>query len=112
MSESVIELSKQLNKEILESDEYKKLRKYKKDLDKYPELRNSVQEFRKKNFQMHIENTGEDMTAAMRLEGEYKELLSNPLVTAYLNAELNFCRIAQKVSKNICRDIDIDLDFL
>ena len=29
MSESVIELSKQLNKEILESDEYKKLRKYK-----------------------------------------------------------------------------------
>lgn len=112
MSELIIELSKQLNKEILESDEYRKLRRCKKALDKNPELRDQVQEFRKRNFQMHLENTGVDMAEAIRLEGEYKELLSNSVVTAYLNAELNFCRIAQRVSKNICRDIDIDLDFL
>lgn len=112
MSGNVIETAKRLNTMILESEEYQKYCLYKKELGQMPELRKKVHEFRQKNFEVQLEGDIDDREAAARLAHEYKAVLENPLAASYLNAELCFCKMLQGVTKDICRDIDLELEFL
>lgn len=112
MSDNINETAKKLNTIILESEEYQKYCLYKNELSQVPELRNKVHEFRKKNFEVQLEGDVDDRESAARLAGEYRALLENPLVASYLNSELGFCKMFQSVVKDICRDIDLELEFL
>ncbi|MFQ9934008.1 MAG: YlbF family regulator [Lachnospiraceae bacterium] len=112
MSDKVMEASDRLNTLILESEEYQKYCLYKKELEQMPELRRQVQEFRKRNFEVQLEGDVDDMETAARLAVEYKAVLENPMAASYLNAELCFCKMMQTVTKNICRELDLELEFL
>lgn len=112
MSDKVIEAARNLNTLILESEEYQKYCLYKKELNQMPELRKKVHEFRKKNFEVQLEGDIDDREVAARLAHEYKAVLENPLSASYLNAELGLCKMLQGVIKDICYDIDLELEFL
>lgn len=113
MSEDIIiNSSKQLNTLIRESEEYQKYCLYKKELSQIPELYERVQEFRKRNFVLQIEAETYDKEAASRLSDEFRAILENPLAASYLNAELAFCKMSQRIFREVCDDIDLELDFL
>ena len=112
MSENVINSSKQLNTLIRESEEYQKYCLYKKELSQMPELYESVQEFRKRNFVLQIEADTYDREAASKLSDEFRTILENPLAASYLNAELAFCKMLQRVFGAACDGIEMELDFL
>lgn len=109
MSNAVIKTSKELNALILESEEYQKYCLYKKELSQMPELKAMVQEYRKKNFEIEGQDS---LRRKTDLSYECKNLLENPLVASYLNAELSLCKMLQNVTTNICKNIDLELDFL
>lgn len=109
MSDAVIKTSKELNAQIMESEEYQKFVLYKKELSQFPELKAMVQEYRKKNFEIDGEDSFKRKTD---LSHECKNLLENPLVASYLNAELSLCKMLQNVTTNVCKNIDLELDFL
>ena len=112
MSEQVMKSSNQLNRLILESEEYQKYCLYKKELSKMPELKERVHEFRRKNFEIQFQENLDDKEAADKLAQEYKDVLENAIAASYLNTELSFCRMMQRVSKNMCRNIELEIDFL
>lgn len=112
MSENIINSSKQLNTLIKESEEYQKYCLYKKELLQTPGLYEQVQEFRKRNFVLQLEADTYDKEAASRLSDEFRQVLENPLAASYLNAELAFCKMSQRVFKAICDGIELELDFL
>lgn len=112
MSDIIMESSKKLNELIKESEEYQKYCLYKKELIQIPELYEQVQEFRKRNFLIQLEADTFDKEAASRLADEFRPVLENPLAASYLNAELAFCKMSQRISKTVCSDIDLELDFL
>lgn len=112
MSENIINSSKKLNTLIRESEEYQKYCLYKKELSQTPELYEQVQEFRKRNFVLQLEADTYDKEAASRLSDEFRQVLENPLAASYLNAELAFCKMSQRVFKAICDGIELELDFL
>lgn len=112
MSENIINSSKQLNMLIKESDEYQKYCMYKDEISKLPELYREVQEFRKRSFLLQLEDDTYDKEVASKLSDEFKSVLENPLAAAYLNAELAFCKLSQRIFKEICDGIELELDFL
>lgn len=112
MSEDIINSSKHLNALIRESDEYQKYCLYKKELSQIPELYERVQEFRKRYFVLQIEADTYDKEAATRLADEFGPILDNPLTASYLNAELAFCKMSQRVFREVCEGIEMELDFL
>ncbi len=112
MSDKLKEASMQLNRLILESEEYQKYCLYKRELAQMPELSRQVHEFRKKNFEIQLEGDADDVDEAVKLAVEYRAVLENPMAASYLNAELSLCKMLQGITKNIYYDIDMELEFL
>lgn len=80
---------------ILESPEYKK---YAEILDKvklYPDLKEQIDEFRTRNFEMQrSEDTAFEKLEAF--ERQYGNFMDIPMVAEFLEAELAFCRMMQQ----------------
>lgn len=111
-SVNVIEASKELNRIIRESEEYQKFCLYQEELQQEPELYARTLEFRRKNFEIRIDNILDDAEQASQLAREYKDILETPLSASYLNAELGFCRMMQVITRNICDGIELGLEFM
>ena len=61
---------------------------------------------------LQIEAETYDREAASRLSDEFRAILENPLAASYLNAELAFCKMSQRIFREVCDDIELELDFL
>lgn len=79
---------------LLESEEYLKYTASKEILKQYPELKEQIDAFRKKSFELQTgkETLPEDYE---NLERDYEELMKNPAASDFLEAELAFCRMMQ-----------------
>lgn len=92
--------------EILSSEEYTRYARLRDRLKEDPDLKGRVDIFRMRNFELHRSNDAFD-----RLEGferEYEDLLEEPLVSEFLDAELAFCRMIQKNNDCIMRAIHFE----
>ncbi len=92
---------------IKNTDEYKEFQFQKDKIDKFPELKDRINEFRKKNYE--LQNSGQSATLmedAERLQKENEDLLENPLSADFLQAELEFCRMMQDVNACIIEGVD------
>ena len=78
---------------IQKSDVYRTYKKQEAILEKNPELVSRVQHFRSDNFRLQNEERG--------------NLLQNPEVNAYLDAELALCRMMQQICKTLTDGIEI-----
>jgi cell fate (sporulation/competence/biofilm development) regulator YlbF (YheA/YmcA/DUF963 family) len=105
--DSVHEALDRLIKEVIVSKEYNEYLREKERVKKYPELKNRLDEFRRKNFQMQ---NGDDRALEMldQMEQEYERLMENPVVSGFLSSELAFCRLMQDISMSLAGSIDFE----
>lgn len=81
---------------ILNSQEYREYDTQRNRVKQYPELKEQIDEFRKRNYQLQTSDDNA-FDKIDQLEKEYSELIENPLVSDFLDAELAFCRRMQDI---------------
>lgn len=94
---------------LRESEVYKEYTEAKENIKKDPELYRQVNEFRMRNFDLQ-HNTSEDMLmdALDAFEEEYEDFRANPLVDAFLSAELALCRMLQEIYEQVTEELDFE----
>ena len=83
---------------IKESAEYKEYKRLEAVVNMDPNLKRSIDEFRRRNYE--IQNCGqvEDIFAAQEeLNNQYKDMRNQNMVNRYLLAEVCLCRMVQDI---------------
>ncbi len=83
-------------------------REYRKQLDllrQSPELKRQVDDFRKRNYAMQMDEDL-DFAKLSAFQEEFKIFRENPLVDSFLAAELDFCRMMQSVNFRLVESVD------
>ena len=94
---------------IKNTREYKEYEFQKEKVKKVPELKKRIDEFRAKNYQLQNSAQSDNlMEDAERLQQENADLLNDPLVADFLQAEVEFCRMMQGVNTCITEGIDFE----
>lgn len=93
--------------EIKASDKYIEYRKQLELLKANPELKLQVDDYRKRNYEMQMSENLDFATLA-RFQEEFKTFRENPLVDNFLAAELDFCRMMQKINFTITEALDFE----
>ena len=88
------QIKKELGEAILNSDEYREYQELQKEIDKNPDLKRVIDEYRKRHFALQYDENIEDKFAATQnLSREYEEFNNQVLVRKYLDAEVSFTGI-------------------
>lgn len=95
---------------LLETDEYIRYTRARKDLDQHPDIKEKVDEFRRRNFELQTSDLdGPRLMEQMdKFEREYEQFRSNPLVYKFLESELAFVRLMQGIYGSIMESIDFE----
>lgn len=104
----VISESKQLNKRILDSAEYKNYIDTKRVLYDNMDLCNQLKEFRRRNYELQNYQGVNPFDEVSNLVREYDELLHNSVVSDFLRAEQHICRMMQEVYNSIAEGLEFD----
>lgn len=92
---------------VLTSDEYLA---YERELDKvkeFPDLKAQIDEFRRRNYELQC--SGElNFDRLDQFEQEYEIFRQNPLVSDFLQAELDLCRALQRVIMRVTEEISFE----
>ena len=100
---------KNLNDTIRNTQEYKEYQLQKEKVKRFPELKAQIDEFRAKNYQLQNSAQSDNlMEDTERLLRENADLLENPMVADFLQAEVEFCRMMQDVNTCIIEAIDFE----
>lgn len=106
-------LKLQLCEAIRNTVEYKEYKRLEAIIDKDPDLRRRVDEFRSQNYSLqHDENIADVFDASNELNQRYADLRKQDAVNRYLTAEICLCRLVQDVCKTVVDSVDFDIDFL
>lgn len=96
---------------VKDSPEYKEYQRMRVLIHQEPEKERAVNEYRRRNFELH-KCRNVDLYAEMdRLEGEFAPLREQPYVNEYLAAELAVCRMVQRINYSLMMEIEFDLGF-
>lgn len=102
-----------LAEQIKSSEEYHDYQKINEEVKKEPELKEQIDFFRKRNYEMINSQTEEDwLSKSEKFEQEYADFRKTPLVDQFLASELALCRLLQRVSYGIFGSLDFDVSFL
>lgn len=94
---------------IRNTETYKEYVIQKEKVKKIPGLKAQIDEYRARNFKLQNGFEGDNLMQELdRLQKENEEMLSNPLVTDFLDAELAFCRLMQDVNVYITEQMDFE----
>ncbi len=94
-------------REVKQSEVYQEYARQLTRIKEQPELYGSVNEFRKKNFDIQNNGAPENMMERLEeLDREYAWLRENALVEDFLDAELKFCRMMQEIDALIVGELD------
>lgn len=95
---------------VQNSEEYQEFMKYKALVEQDPGLMERVNAFRANNFRLQNEaNRDELFRVTEQLNRESRELRSDPLVNAFLYAELALCKLMQRICKSLTEGIELDV---
>ncbi|MGN0318995.1 MAG: YlbF family regulator [Lachnospira sp.] len=107
------ELKLQLCDAIRNTVEYKEYKRLEAIINKDPDLRRHVDEFRLQNFAIQTdENVVDLFDATNELNQRYADLRKQETVNRYLSAEICLCRLVQDICKTVVDAIDFDVDFI
>ena len=88
---------KQLLNAVKDSNEYKEYEIQLERVRQYPELKQQIDEFRKKNFE--LQNSPDYKFEKLEeFAKQYAAFREDPLVSDFLAAELAFCRLMQRIN--------------
>lgn len=106
-------LTEELKKAIVESDEYKEFMRLSEIIDKYPDIKRAVDDYRRENFFFQYSDDVDDvMSATQNLAKRYENVKKQPFVEQYLRTEMCVCRMIQGICMNIVGAVDFNVDFL
>lgn len=100
---------------IKKTQEYIDYLNYKSVLERHEPLYRQVQEFRRKSFEVQLShqygmyNAYENL---VNLKNEHDDLLSDPIVKLFMDAELKLSKLISTVYDTIAEEIDFDTHFL
>lgn len=96
-----------LIEEIMASDTYKTYDMQRKKLQKYPLIKEQIDEYRWLNYELQQE--GDVVLEQLeQFTEEYQEFRANPLVSDFLAAELALCRMVQDMNAKILETIHFE----
>lgn len=72
-----------------------------------PELKAQIDEYRKRNFEFQS-SADNDFSKLDRFEKEYEGFRANPLVADFLAAELDLCRMMQRINTRITAGLNFE----
>lgn len=113
--ENIQEKARDIMKALKQSSEYIDYLNYKTLLANKPELWGKVNAFRRRAFEIQInQNYGqyEAYERLLNLKKDYEEELRDPLVNAFLDADYQLCRAMQNVYQVMAEELDYDIQFL
>jgi len=76
--------------------------------EKYPELKAKIDEYRERNFLIQTSEDGNTLEQLEAFENEYSDFRENPMVSDFLAAELDFCRMMQSVNLRITEGVHFE----
>lgn len=98
-------------RDIKDTEIYKRYIYEKEKLDRYPELKKSIDDYRKRIFEFQNQEDSDRLFDEVdRMEREGESFRANPLVSDFLAAELAFCRMMQDVYTKITAEVDFDME--
>lgn len=98
---------------VRKSSVYKEYRFQEEILNQNPELAERVRQLRADNFRLQNEEDRSNMFhLAEVLSRESEELRRIPQVNAYLDAELDLCRMLQRICRTLTEGIEMDIPLL
>lgn len=101
--------TEQLVEAVLESKEYKQYQEVREKIKQEPGKEQAINEFRRRNFMLQKRRDNIDLFQEMEaLEREFQNLLLEPQVKEYLDAELAFCRLIQKINWKLMERVEFD----
>lgn len=111
MQQSMEEILDNLVEAVRESQEYKEYQRMRELLSREPEKEKAVNEFRRRNFELHKYRNTDLYNEMDRVENEFAPLREQTFVNEFLSAELAVCRMAQRINYRLMDEIDFELGF-
>lgn len=105
----VDEVVQQIIGAVRNSRTYLEFEKQKEIMKQDPELKAKVDEYREENFR--LQNAPDDAYAAERMEAfadKYASFIEQPKVSAFLDAELNLCRMIQEATDAVIDSLNFE----
>lgn len=94
---------------IRDSNEYQAFLQEKDRMNQFPELKKQIDEYRIRNYELQSMTNEEELFQQMEeFNHKYERFREDPLVSAFLEAEINFCRMMQEMSMKITAALDFD----
>ena len=107
--DEIKEYTVQLSAALRGSEAYKAFREVSRRVSEEPQLRQRLDEFRKKNYLLQNGSNAYDLfDDVQNLEREYEDMRKNPVIQEYLAAELQICRIIQRCADEILTSVEIE----
>ncbi|MBO5242506.1 MAG: YlbF family regulator [Lachnospiraceae bacterium] len=110
----MLELHEQLDEFIVALKHSKVYLEYQEQLKRLcaqPELKQRVDDYRRRNYEIQTQSQQQNMFDEMeRFQRESEHLRDIPMVHDFLNAELALCRMIQKVTTTIVEAVSEDFD--
>lgn len=98
-------------KTIKGTEVYKRYIYEKEKLARYPELKKSIDDYRKRMYEFQNSDNADQLFDQLdRLEEEGASFRANPLVSDFLAAELAFCRMMQEIYTKLTAELDFDME--
>ncbi|MCI6044353.1 YlbF family regulator [bacterium] len=95
---------------VKEGETYQRYLNCEEKLKAEPELRQKIDEFRVAVFHLHNDESNGDLYEKIdQFENEYEDFRKNPIVNEYLEAELDVCKLMQRISNRIQIGVDIQI---
>lgn len=107
------ELKLELVDTIRHSEEFREYRRLQAEIDKLPDLKRQVDEFRRQNYEIQNSPDVSDMfIATEELNKRYADMRKQDIVNRYLNAEIVYCSYIRDIYMTIADAVQFELDFL
>ena len=106
--EQLSECIENLIRAIRCSEDYVRYTKAERELQKEPELKKLVDEYRLRVFQLQ-ESRQDLYECSDHIQKEFEALFSNPLAAEYLDAESSVCRLLQRIISRISEGAAVEL---
>lgn len=92
---------------VLATEEYQAYTAELKKVKEFPELKEQIDDFRKRNFELQS-SADNDFNKLEQFEREYAAFRENILVQDFLAAELDLCRLIQDLNMRITSALNFE----
>ncbi|MGN1147778.1 MAG: YlbF family regulator [Lachnospiraceae bacterium] len=94
---------------IKDTKEYRTYVMEKEKVSRFPELKAQIDDYRIRNYEIQCMSNDDDLFHKMEdFEREYEKFRENPLVSDFLAAELDFCRMMQNMNIKVTAALDFN----